>query len=179
MHGVSAHAGLDPGKGASAIHELARLILALETLQDPSRGITVNVGVITGGTRPNVIADQRVGPRRRQVQTMADAARVEAAIRGLRPSRGSIRLEVAGGADRPRLNVGRCLRLYQQAREVAETLDGSLAKGRQAAVRMGISRRPGCSTLDGLGPHGDGATPRTSTCWSKICRGARLFWRID
>ena len=58
VHGVAAHAGLDPGKGASAIHELARQILALEALQDPGRGLTVNVGVIAGGSRPNVVADR-------------------------------------------------------------------------------------------------------------------------
>jgi glutamate carboxypeptidase len=96
VHGVSAHAGLDPGKGASAVHELARQILALETLQDPSRGITVNAGVIAGGTRPNVIADRASATIDVRVQMMEDAERVERAIRGLQPTRASIRLEIAG-----------------------------------------------------------------------------------
>jgi glutamate carboxypeptidase len=58
VHGVAAHAGLDPGKGASAIHELASLIASIERLQDLERGITVNAGVISGGTRPNVVAEE-------------------------------------------------------------------------------------------------------------------------
>src|SRR5258708_557170 len=56
VHGVAAHAGLDPGKGASAIHELAAQIAAIERFQALPRGITVNVGIVSGGTRPNVVA---------------------------------------------------------------------------------------------------------------------------
>ena len=57
VHGVSAHAGLDPARGASAIHELAHQIIAITALQDPSRGVTLNVGQISGGSRTNVVAD--------------------------------------------------------------------------------------------------------------------------
>ena len=61
-----------PGKGVSAIRELARQILAIETLQDLERGVSVNVGVIDGGTRPNVVAERSPGARRR---ARADAGR--------------------------------------------------------------------------------------------------------
>src|SRR5262245_48316433 len=57
VHGVSAHAGLDPGKGASAIHELAHQIVAIASMQDLDRGVTVNIGRVDGGTRTNVVAD--------------------------------------------------------------------------------------------------------------------------
>ena len=60
-HGVSAHAGVDPAPGASAVHEIARQIAAIDALADPARGLTINVGVIEGGTRPNV--DRRARER--------------------------------------------------------------------------------------------------------------------
>ncbi len=75
VHGIAAHAGLDPGKGASAIHELAAQIAVIERLQDLPRGISVNVGIVSGGTRPNVVAeearatiDARAPRRRRQLR---------------------------------------------------------------------------------------------------------------
>jgi glutamate carboxypeptidase len=159
VHGLSAHAGLDPGRGASAIHEIARQILALEALQDPERGITVNVGVVTGGSRPNVIADRASARVDVRVQTMADAVRVEAAIRALRPSRGSIRLEVSGAVDRPPLERSPgVIRLYQQARQVAATLDRELGEGGAGGGSDGnFTSALGVPTLDGLGPQGDGA----------------------
>jgi glutamate carboxypeptidase len=159
VHGVSAHAGLDPGKGASAVHELARQILALETLQDPSRGITVNAGVIAGGTRPNVIADRASATIDVRVQTMEDAERVERAIRGLQPTRASIRLEIAGGVERPPLERSPAVvRLYQQAREVAAALGRDLGEGAAGGGSDGnFTAALGVPTLDGLGPRGDGA----------------------
>jgi glutamate carboxypeptidase len=159
VHGVSAHAGLDPGKGASAVHELARQILALETLQDPSRGITVNAGVIAGGTRPNVIADRASATIDVRVQTMEDAERVERAIRGLQPSRTSIRLEIAGRVERPPLERSPAVvRLYQQARGVAAALGRDLGEGAAGGGSDGnFTAALGVPTLDGLGPRGDGA----------------------
>jgi glutamate carboxypeptidase len=74
VHGVAAHAGLDPGKGASAIHELASLIGSIERLQDLERGITVNAGVISGGTRPNVVAEEARATIDVRAKTMSDAA---------------------------------------------------------------------------------------------------------
>ncbi|HSS69951.1 MAG TPA: M20 family metallopeptidase [Casimicrobiaceae bacterium] len=159
VHGVAVHAGLDPGKGASAVHELARQILALETLQDPSRGITVNAGVIAGGTRPNVIADRASATIDVRVQTMEDAERVERAIRGLQPTRASIRLEIAGGVDRPPLERSPAVvRLYQQARDVAAALGRDLGEGAAGGGSDGnFTAALGVPTLDGLGPRGDGA----------------------
>lgn len=159
VHGVSAHAGLDPGKGSSAIHELARIIVALESLQDLDRGITVNVGVVTGGSRPNVVADRATARVDVRVPTMEDAARVESAIRTLRPSRPTIRLEVAGGVERPPLErSGGVVRLYEEARRVAASLGRDLGEGAAGGGSDGnFTAAIGVPTLDGLGPEGDGA----------------------
>jgi len=159
VHGISAHAGLDPGKGASAIHELARQILAIEQLQDSSRGITVNVGVIAGGSRPNVIADRASAKVDVRVQTMEDAARIERMIRALQPTRASIRLEIAGAVERPPLERSPAVvRLYHHARDVAAALGQELGEGAAGGGSDGnFTAALGVPTLDGLGPRGDGA----------------------
>jgi len=85
VQGLSAHAGIDPTKGVSAIHELAQLITQLAPLNDPARGSSVNVGVIEGGTRSNVIAERARAVVDLRVATMADAQRVEQFVRSLQP----------------------------------------------------------------------------------------------
>jgi glutamate carboxypeptidase len=159
VHGVAAHAGLDPGKGVSAVHELARQVLALEELQEPDRGITINAGVIAGGSRTNVIADRATAQIDVRVQTMADAVRLEGAIRALRATRPLIRLEISGGINRPPLErSGGVVRLYEQARQVAATLGRDLAEGAAGGGSDGnFTGALGVPTLDGLGPEGAGA----------------------
>jgi len=159
VHGVSAHAGIDPRKGASAIHEIARQILALEALRDLDRGVSVNVGTITGGTRSNVVAETAEATIDVRVPTMDDAARIEAAVLALQPQNPQTRLEVHGGVGRPPMErtdgVGR---LYVQAREVAATLGRDLAEGGTGGGSDGnFTAALGVPTLDGLGPDGDGA----------------------
>ncbi len=159
VRGIPAHAGLDPGKGASAIHELARQILALEQLQDLSRGITVNVGVISGGSRPNVTAAEARAAIDVRVPTLADAARVERRVRELRPETPGTSLEVQGGIDRPPLERSDdVVRLYQMARSVAVALGRDLSEGAAGGGSDGnFTAALGVPTLDGLGPQGDGA----------------------
>jgi len=159
VHGVAAHAGLDPGKGASATHELARQVLALETLQDPGRGITINVGVISGGSRSNVIADRATAQIDVRIQTMEDAGRIESAIRSLRPTRPSIRLDISGGIGRPPLERSAVVvRLYEEARRVAAAFGRELGEGAAGGGSDGnFTGALGVPTLDGLGPEGDGA----------------------
>jgi glutamate carboxypeptidase len=159
VQGVAAHAGLEPGKGASAIHELARQILQVETLADPSRGVTVNVGLIGGGSRPNVVAAEARATVDVRVSTAADAARVEAAFRGLRPQTPRTGLEVRGGVDRPPLErTHGVVRLYRMAKEVAASLGRDLAEGAAGGGSDGnFTAAVGVPTLDGLGPEGDGA----------------------
>jgi glutamate carboxypeptidase len=159
VHGISAHAGLDPDKGASAIHELAHQIVTLEGLQDRPRGVTVNVGVIAGGSRPNVVADLARARIDVRVPTMADAQAIEAKLRSLSPQRSGTRLELTGGVDRPPLERSPgVIRLYQYAREVAAELGKDLAEGAAGGGSDGnLTAAIGVPTLDGLGPCGDGA----------------------
>jgi glutamate carboxypeptidase len=159
VHGVAAHAGLDPGNGTSAIHELARQILALEALQDPGRGITLNIGVVAGGSRGNVIADRARAVIDVRVETIADAVSLETAIRSLRPTRPRIRLELTGGVGRPPLErSGGVIGLYEKARHVAAALGRDLREGSAGGGSDGnFTAALGVPTLDGLGPQGDGA----------------------
>lgn len=158
-HGVSAHAGIDPRKGASAIHELARQVVALEALQDLDRGISLNVGLIEGGTRGNVIAERASALVDVRVPTMADAARVEAAVRGLAPRNPGVTLEVRGGVGRPPMErTAGTGRLYEEAKAVAAALGRDLAEGGTGGGSDGnFTAAIGVPTLDGLGPEGDGA----------------------
>jgi len=159
VHGISAHAGIDPQKGASAIHELARQIVALEAFTDLDRGISLNAGTIAGGTRPNVVAEQASATVDVRVPTKADGVRIEAALRALGPTDPRTRLEIEGGFDRPPFErTDAVIRLYEQARDVAATLGRSLGEGGTGGGSDGnFTGALGVPTLDGLGPEGDGA----------------------
>ena len=101
--GKAAHAGLEPEKGASAILELSFAIQQLFALNDPERGITVNVGNIDGGIRPNVIAPSSKAVVDVRVLHREDADRIDAKIRSLQPSTPGTKIIVEGGFDRPPL----------------------------------------------------------------------------
>jgi glutamate carboxypeptidase len=157
--GVAAHAGIDPRKGASAIHELAHQILVLEGLQDLERGISLNVGQIEGGTRGNVVAERASAVVDVRVPTMADAARIERAVRGLSPRNPKVALEIHGGVGRPPMErTAGTGRLYEKARAVAAELGRDLAEGGTGGGSDGnFTAAIGIPTIDGLGPDGDGA----------------------
>lgn len=159
VRGVSAHAGIDPRKGASAIHEIAHQVCALERLQDLERGISVNVGRIEGGTRGNVVAEEARAVVDVRVPKASDAARIEAEVRSLTPKNPRVTLEVHGGVDRPPMErTERVGRLYEQARAVAASLGRDLAEGATGGGSDGnFTAALGVATLDGLGPEGDGA----------------------
>ena len=159
VKGIAAHAGLDPGKGASAIHELAAQISTIEGLQDLERGISVNAGVISGGTRPNVVAEEARATIDVRAATMADAAAVDARLRGLRPARAGTRLTVRGGFDRPPLErTAAVIDLFTRAAAVAATFGRTLEEGGAGGGSDGnFTAALGVPTLDGLGAIGDGA----------------------
>ncbi len=158
--GRPAHAGLDPGKGVSALEELSRLILACHALSDPARGTTVNVGVASGGTRANVVAAEASAEVDVRVSSRQEADRVDAAIRALRPVHPEAGLAVEGGLNRPPMERSAATaRLFAQAQAAAAALGlGELA---EAAVGGGsdgnFTAALGVPTLDGLGAVGDGA----------------------
>lgn len=160
--GIPAHAGIDPGKGASAINELAWQVTRLEALNDPDRGISVNVGTMSGGTRPNVVAESATATIDVRVPTREDAQRLEQAIRALRPRDPRTVLHVSGGVDRPPLErTGAVVGLYEEARAAARQLGGELPEGGTGGGSDGnFTAALGVPTLDGLGPQGDGAHAR-------------------
>ena len=159
VHGVAAHAGLDPGKGASAIHELAHQIAAIERLQDLPRGVSVNVGVVSGGTRPNVVADEARAVVDVRAPTREGTERVETALRGLQPGRPGTRLMIRGGFDRPPMErTPAVARLFGLAATVAAELGDALREGSAGGGSDGnFTAALGVPTLDGLGAIGDGA----------------------
>ena len=182
--GVSAHAGVDPGKGVSAIRELARQIIAVEALHDLDRGVSVNVGVVSGGTRPNVVAEEAVAIVDVRAPTLDDAARIDAAFRALRPVLPGARLAVTGGFERPPMERSAgVIALYEHAQAAAAELGQTIAEGGTGGGSDGnLTAALGVPTLDGLGGVGDGAhalhehvlldmlVPRTSLLAALIAR---------
>jgi glutamate carboxypeptidase len=159
LTGVSAHAGADPEKGASAIHELARQILAVEALADPARGLTLNVGVVVGGSRSNVVAERAVASVDVRVTRLADATRIEAGIRGLAAHDSRVRLSVFGAMNRPPMERSPGIaRLFELARDVSAEFGRELTEGTSGGGSDGnFTAALGVPTLDGLGGVGDGA----------------------
>ena len=159
VKGVAAHAGLDPGKGHSAIVELARQITALSKLNDPESGISVNTGVIRGGTRTNVVAAEATAEIDVRIKLARQAATLERKLRSLKPFDKRCTLTVSGGINRMPMerNAG-VAALYQKAVAVARHINWKLE---EAAVGGGsdgnFTAGIGVPTLDGLGAVGLGA----------------------
>jgi len=159
VKGVAAHAGIDPSKGASAIHELAHQIRRLYRIPRLSPGISVNVGIISGGSRPNVVADEARAVIDVRAATNQEATMVSSALMRQKPRNPATRLEVTGGFDRPPLERSPAVvRLYDQARQIARELGHDLGEGSTGGGSDGnFTAALGVPTLDGLGAIGDGA----------------------
>jgi glutamate carboxypeptidase len=159
VKGIAAHAGVDPGKGASAIHELAAQIARIERLQDLDRGVSVNVGIIEGGSRPNVVAEHARAVVDVRAPTMTDAKRVAAELQRLQPVGRGTRLNIRGGFERPPLErTAAVAQLFSIARDVASLIGRDLQEGSTGGGSDGnFTGALGVPTLDGLGPVGDGA----------------------
>ena len=157
--GVSAHAGLDPGKGVSAVRELARQIIAIDDLQDPAHGVTVTVGMIRGGTRANVVPEEARATIDARANTRADAERIARVLKSLPPQIAGARLEVKGGFDRPPLERSAdVVRLFEIAKAVAADIGLTLGEGSAGGGSDGnFTAAIGVPTLDGIGAIGDGA----------------------
>jgi glutamate carboxypeptidase len=158
VRGKAAHAGLDPQSGASAILELSHVIQQLFALNDPARGISVNVGTVDGGIRPNVIAPESSAVIDVRVATQADASEVQQAILAIRPTTPGVSLEIDGRIGRPPLEATPANRaLWRQARALARDLGLELEEGLAGGGSDGSTASQYTATLDGLGPVGDGA----------------------
>ena len=157
--GIAAHAGLDPARGASAIHELAWQVTRLTELTDLDRGVTVNVGAIRGGSRSNVVADVAEADIDVRIPTKADADRVTAALGALTPRDPRVRLELTGGINRPPLErTPYVAGLFERAQVLASEMGRTLEEGAAGGGSDGnFTAALGIPTLDGLGAEGDGA----------------------
>jgi len=156
--GKAAHAGLDPEAGASAILELSHQIQRLFDLNDPLKGVSVNVGTIGGGLRPNVIAPESQAIVDVRVPDSIEAERITAAIHGLEPATKGVSLRVEKSLERaPMERTPRNQALWQLALESATDLGLEIEQGISGGGSDGNLTSPFVATLDGLGAVGDGA----------------------
>ena len=159
VKGVAAHAGLDPGKGHSAIVELARQITVISKLDNLRAGLSVNVGIIEGGTRTNVIAAEAAARIDVRIKSAKQAAGMDRKLRSLKPFDRQCRLEIAGAINRlPMERTAGVAALYKKAREISSEVEWDL---KEAAVGGGsdgnFTAGMGIPTLDGMGGVGEGA----------------------
>lgn len=157
--GKAAHAGIEPDAGASAVHEVARQICRICDLADTVAGTTVSVGIVSGGTAENVVADAARCTIDVRFWTADEAERVDAALRESEALDQRCTLRLEGGINRgPLEKTPESSRLIQQARDFAAELGFELGDGRTGGGSDGnITSAVGCPTLDGLGPDGAGA----------------------
>ena len=157
--GVAAHAGVEPGRGASAVHELAWQALQLLDLEDRERGLTVNIGRLTGGSRGNVVAEAAEMDVDVRIPAFSDAARVAAAVTGLVPRNPRVTLAVHGGINRPPMErTAQVAALFSRALGFARSVGRDLPEGATGGASDGnFTAALGVPTLDGLGPDGGGA----------------------
>jgi glutamate carboxypeptidase len=158
VRGRSAHAGLEPEKGASAVLELAHVIQTLHALADPARGLTVNVGVIGGGLASNVVPSEAWAEVDLRVLHREDAEAFERTVRGLAPVVPGTSLEIEVGMNRHPLEPNpRNRALWQAAERCARELGIELGEGTAGGGSDGNFTSEYAATLDGLGAVGDGA----------------------
>jgi glutamate carboxypeptidase len=159
VRGRASHAGVDFQAGASAIVELARQVERIAQFVNLKRGITVNPGVISGGTRSNVVAAEASAEIDIRVLRLKDAPALERRFRALRPFDRRCSIEVTGGLNRPPMErtaaIARLFRMAQKlARELGMEIEESLTGGGSDG---NFTAAMGVPTLDGLGAVGEGA----------------------
>ncbi|WP_119674007.1 M20 family metallopeptidase [Deinococcus sp. RM] len=156
--GVASHAGNKPEEGASAITAAAQATLDLQALARPDQGTTVSVGLIRGGSAVNVIPAHATLEVDLRVSTLAEAGRVDAAVRAWTPHDPRVTVRIDGGLNRPPFEQSAgTLALFEQARAVAQDLGFDLTHAVVGGGSDGNFTAPIIPTLDGLGAPGDGA----------------------
>jgi glutamate carboxypeptidase len=157
--GRAAHAGLDPGAGVNAVHELAEQIVRLEHLNNPMRGIALQATVIDGGTVSNVVPHRARAEVDIRYAHVADAPKINRRLRALRPILPGAKVEVRGGINRPPLERTRAVvALFQRAKALMRELGKELGETSVGGGSDGnFTAALGVPTLDGLGAVGNGA----------------------
>jgi glutamate carboxypeptidase len=180
VKGVPAHAGTRPQDGRSAIRELGNLIQTLEAMNDLKHGVSVNVGVVRGGTRPNVIAEEAYAEVDLRVPTLADADELVARILNLKSRTDGVSVKVIGELNRPpyeKSNAGAAL--YEHAKSLAAEIGFDLEDTSTGGGSDGNFTAPHTATLDGLGVDGEGAHTHYDQMYiSSIEPRARLLYRL-
>lgn len=157
--GCAAHAGVDFSRGASAVLELARQIVAISGWTDLEQGITVNAGVVAGGTRSNVVAAEARADIDVRAPRLADLDALEARLRALKPFDARVRLEISGGISRPPMERTEAIgALFARAQELGRHVGLQLEESFTGGGSDGnFTAALGIPTLDGLGMVGEGA----------------------
>jgi glutamate carboxypeptidase len=180
VKGIPAHAGTRPEDGRSAIRELANIIQAVEAMNDLKRGVTVNVGVVRGGTRPNVIAEEAYAEVDIRVPSIADGDDLVPKILSLKSRTEGVTVKVVGGLNRPpyeKSNAGAAL--YEYARKLAAEIGFDLLDTTTGGGSDGNFTASYTATLDGLGVDGHGAHTHYEQLYiSSIEPRARLLHRL-
>ncbi|MBR0950027.1 M20 family metallopeptidase [Bradyrhizobium canariense] len=180
IKGVPAHAGTRPQDGRSAIRELANVILALEAMNDLARGVTVNVGVVRGGTRPNVTPEEAHAEIDLRVLSLKDADEFVGKILALTSKTDGVTVKVTGGLNRPpyeKSNAGASL--YEHAKTVATEIGFELVDVHTGGGSDGNFTAAHTATLDGLGVDGKGAHTHYEQLYvSSLEPRARLLHRL-
>ena len=158
VRGRAAHAGADHEKGVNAIEELAHQILAAQSLTDYEAGTTVNVGVVGGGTRSNVVPEQAWARVDVRIANQEQAALLDARMRGLKPNLRSAALEITGGINRPPMvRTPQIAALYACAAALAAEMGFQVTEAGSGGGSDGnFTAALGVPTLDGMGVVGDG-----------------------
>lgn len=180
IKGVSSHAGTRPEDGRSAIRELGNVIQTLEAMNDPRRGVTVNVGVVKGGTKPNVIAEDAYAEVDMRVPTLADAEQLVPRILNLTSRTEGVSVKVTGELNRPpyeKTSAGAAL--FEHARSLAAEIGFELRDCYTGGGSDGNFTAPCTATLDGLGVDGQGAHTHYEQMYvSSIEPRTRLLHRL-
>jgi len=178
IKGKAAHAGVDFSSGASAILEAARQISEIAKFTDLERGITVNPGVISGGTRSNVIADTAQVHVDVRVNRLLDAAELDAKFRALKAVDDRCTVTVDGGLNRPPMErTAEIAALFQKAQTLAESIGIKLEESSTGGGSDGnFTAALGVPTLDGLGGVGEGAhAPNESILLDRVADRVALL----
>jgi glutamate carboxypeptidase len=159
IRGVAAHAGVDFGKGASALRELARVIETVSDWTDLKRGLTVSVGVAGGGSKTNVIPAEAFAEVDVRIAKIADGSRIERRFASLKAADKRCSLAIEGGINRPPMERTRGTgQLFEHARSLAAELGIVLDEAATGGASDGnFTSALGIPTLDGMGAVGEGA----------------------
>jgi glutamate carboxypeptidase len=180
IKGVPAHAGSRPEDGRSAVRELANIIQTLEAMNDLARGVTVNVGLVRGGTRPNVTPEEAYAEIDLRVPSFTDADEFVGKILGLTSKTEGVTVKVTGELNRPPYEKGNAgASLYEHAKTLATEIGFELIDTYTGGGSDGNFTAPYTGTLDGLGVDGKGAHTHYEQLYvSSLEPRARLLYRL-